>query len=224
MKPDDFRHILLQDIEQYGDLAKDSINLIQASLADVVRQRRDYYKTLITFVLGILAIIPLINKINVVLYLRLGVFIMMGILVFLFLKLGEELDSDSNELFSTLVEGNIFTKRCEIAIKYLEKDFSNEDYNLYVQDVAKQDKIVREGSEQAKKNKKNLDFFLEIIHFGIISAVTFLVLAMYIDFPLEWWKLVILLSVEFIVVFFAKTYLLTSPFNYILNRVRNKVL
>ena len=189
---EDARTFLQSSYNQWADLNRDAGQLVLKTKLDNIYQRREFYKYITTLSLGILALTPLIaDKMKIALYFYGGVIGFFAIIIFLTMRLREELDADSLEFEKLLKNKNVFDEAQEIDLRYLRlSTISETDMEKYFSESDKLRQEIAARNKERKVKKPDLDYFLETITSIFIFSLSLILYSINFHEQIPWYFLI----------------------------------
>ena len=189
---EDARTFLQSSYNQWADLNRDAGQLVLKTKLDNIYQRREFYKYITTLSLGILALTPLIaDKMKIALYFYGGVIGFFAIIIFLTMRLREELDADSLEFEKLLKNKNVFDEAQEIDLRYLRlSTISETDMEKYFSESDKLRQEIAARNKERKVKKPDLDYSLEIVTSIFIFSLSLILYSINFHEQIPWYYLI----------------------------------
>ena len=217
--PEDYQKVLENALASASQLEKEMSEKALDLTFDNTYQKREYNKHITTISVAVLGLAPVLaDHVKIHSYYYTAIAVLIFEILFLIIRLREELDSDQNGLMKIPRGENPFVKAVDTSRKYLLMDKTEENAASFSSEIQK----LREDAQarlDASGTSERLDYTLEFIISLFFISILFLLFSILLEHSLRSWLLTIIILAVFLGSFFTSTFKIMVPINYLLNHL-----
>jgi hypothetical protein len=216
--PEEYKQALEDDKKHIVEGIKGRTQLGIGLYKENIYQKRELFKHISTIAIGLLALAPLIKDLKIILgYFYTAIILDFIIIIFLLIRLREDLDNDGNSLQKqfTTDEKNHLEELLDLYVRFELSPLTEENaINYSTQRAA----LIGESKPKAKLKIGMMDYFTEFIVYLFVLTIIFFLFSIYLVTKLNILNLFLVIFIAFIFTFFGSTYKILWPLNKILNK------